>query len=67
MKKQIILTTAIVFVGLFTSCNENPNDIGMHWDYSIICENGFKYKVLGHRGTILMLDDEGKPMKCNCR
>lgn len=65
MKKQIILAIVIVFAGLFTSCNDNPNDVGMHWDYTIICENGFKYKVLGHhKGTILLLNSDGTPMKC---
>ena len=65
MKKQIILTTAIVFVGLLTSCHDNPNDEGMHWNYSIICENGFKYKVLDQRrGVIQLLNQDGTPMKC---
>lgn len=55
---------------LLVSCtnNNNPYDEGMHWDYSIFCENGFKYKSMDHhRGTILLLNSDGTPLKCNAK
>lgn len=45
---------------------KDPYEEGMHMDYSIICEDGFKYKCLGsHRGTIPILNSDGTPLKCN--
>lgn len=43
----------------------DPYEMGMHADYSIICESGFVYKVLSHRrGTIQVLNSDGTPLKC---
>ena len=55
------------FITIFlTSCHQSdPYAIGMHWNYSVICEDGFKYKVLRHdRGTILILNSDGTPLAC---
>jgi len=44
---------------------KDPYEEGMHFDYSIKCENGFVYKSLGaHRGTIQVLNSDGTPLKC---
>ncbi len=60
------LTLLLLLASGFSGCNDNnPYKEGMHWDYSIICENGFKYKILNQRvGTILLLNKDGSPMKC---
>jgi hypothetical protein len=51
---------------LLASCGDGDEySEGSHWDYSIICEGGFKYKSLDHnRGTILLLNSDGTPLKC---
>lgn len=59
-----------VFLALFLmeycESKRDPDEIGMHANYSVICENGFKYKVLGNRrGTIQMLNSDGTPVKCD--
>lgn len=44
---------------------KDPYEEGMHFDYSIKCENGFVYKTLGgNRGTIQVLNSDGTPLKC---
>ena len=38
---------------------------GMHWSYSIKCENGFVYKILDKsRGAIQIFNSDGTPLKC---
>ena len=50
----------------YLDSKRDPYEEGMHVDYNIICEGGFKYKVLDHRrGTILLLNSDGTPLKCN--
>jgi hypothetical protein len=45
--------------------NENPYSEGSHYNYAIICENGFAYKVLDYgRGTIQVLNSDGTPLRC---
>lgn len=45
--------------------NGNPYSEGSHYDYIIICENGFVYKVLDFkRGTIQVLNSDGTPLRC---
>ena len=62
MKTTTILLIFILSVG----CNDNPDSIGSHWDYSIFCEGGYKYKSFGkHKGTIQMLNSDGSKLKCN--
>jgi len=44
---------------------KDPYEPGAHFDYSIECENGFVYKILGERrGTIQVLNSDGTPLKC---
>jgi len=63
MKKII---TALLLIVVLAGCNsDDPYSEGMHWDYNIICENGFVYKCIGnHRGTIQVLNSDGTPLKC---
>lgn len=65
MKLKITLLF-IVMIYLY-SCKENdPYSEGMHWNYSIICNDGFKYKCLDHnRGTIPCLNSDGTQLKCD--
>ena len=60
MKTFIFLLTLTLL-----SCDSDPYQEGMHWDYSITCENGFVYKILGsRRGTIQVFNSDGTPLKC---
>ena len=43
---------------------KDPYEVGMHWDYSIECENGFVYKSMSRKGTIQVLNSDGTPLKC---
>jgi hypothetical protein len=42
----------------------DPYEEGMHFDYTITCENGFVYKSMPHRGTIQVFNSDGTPLKC---
>lgn len=63
MKKIIFLLC------IFTSCvSDNPYEEGMHWDYSIHCEEGFLYKTMTQdRGTIPLLNSDGTRVKCGTK
>lgn len=62
--KQLLLLSLLVL--LTTSCNNDPYEEGTHWDYSIICEDGFKYKCMSkHKGIIPVLNSDGTHLKCN--
>lgn len=61
----ILLAISLVSIGLYHESTLDPYEEGMHWSYSICCENGFVYKTLDqHRGTILVLNSDGTPLKC---
>ena len=61
----IVFATLILTIGLIQNEDmKDPYSEGMHGDYSIKCENGFKY-MYKHRGAILLLNEDGTPMKCN--
>lgn len=69
MQMEKIKQLFLIFIVIFsvTSCDENsdPYEEGMHWDYSIICEGGFKYKRLGDRGGVIqLLNSDGTPLRC---
>jgi hypothetical protein len=64
---------AILFLGLiavfilagYCESKKSPYEEGMHFDYSIECENGFVYKTLPHRrGTIQVMNSDGTPLRC---
>jgi len=61
----VVLVFLLVFLGTYFESKKDPYEEGMHWDYSIQCENGFVYKVLDQRrGTIQILNSDGTPLKC---
>lgn len=63
----LFIGIAILFVAdLHEQGKMKPYDIGVHLDYTITCENGFKYKILreGRGGVIQLLDSTGKPLRC---
>lgn len=54
-----------VIASLQSCNNDDPYAIGLHWDYSVMCENGFIYKSLGQRrGTIQVFNSDGTPLQC---
>jgi hypothetical protein len=68
MKQTLIISVAIIgllFLEGYCESKKKPYEEGMHWSYSIECENGFVYKTLGHReGTIQIFNSDGTPLKC---
>jgi hypothetical protein len=67
ISKLILVVIGIVALMFAArSCDDkDPYSMGIHWDYSIECEGGFTYKILGQkRGTILLLNSDGTPLKC---
>ena len=59
----VLLIFGLMFLGMYCESQKEPYDVGMHWDYNIICENGFIYKQMRH-GTILILNSDGTPLVC---
>jgi len=60
--KIIIIVTLVVII---QSCKDEPYSEGIHWDYSISCQDGFLYKSLdNHRGTIPVLNSDGTRLRC---
>jgi len=68
MKTLLLLILVMILgvtLGLWIESGKDPYEVGMHWNYSIECENGFVYKVLEHRrGTIQIFNSDGSPLKC---
>lgn len=71
MDRLLKILTGLLIFGFITafvySCFEqekDPDSIGSHWDYSIFCEGGFKYKQM-RNSTIQMLNSDGTPLRCN--
>lgn len=68
MKTLLIITfcaMALLFGLTWLDAQQDPYAEGMHWDYSIRCEDGFLWKVLGNgRGTIPVLHSDGTHMRC---
>ena len=64
---SLLIGLPIGLICLLQLCEpKDPYEVGMHMDYTIICEGGFKYKCLsGHRGTIPLLNSDGTTLKCN--
>lgn len=61
----ILVMVLGVTLGLWIESRKDPYEMGMHWNYSIECENGFVYKVLDNRrGAIQVLNSDGTPLKC---
>jgi len=61
----IVLVVVLMVLGQYCESRKDPYEEGMHWDYSITCENGFTYKHMSsRRGTIQVLNSDGTPLKC---
>jgi hypothetical protein len=60
-----LLAFTLIIIGGYCESQKDPYEEGMHFDYSIECENGFVYKSLDRRrGTIQVLNSDGTPLKC---
>jgi len=59
----IIMVAVLMSLAQYCESKKDPYEEGMHWDYSIICENGFVYKNK-NKGTIQVLNSDGTPLKC---
>ncbi len=59
----ILLAFGLTFLGIHCESKKDPYEIGMHWDYSIVCENGFIFKQ-NRYGIIQVLNSDGTPLKC---
>ena len=60
----IVLIVIPMYLGVKCESEQDPYEVGIHWNYSISCENGFVYKSISHRGTIQVLNTDGTPLKC---
>ena len=59
----ILVAFGLTFLGIYCESKKDPYEIGMHWDYSIVCENGFIFKQ-NRYGIIQVLNSDGTPLKC---
>lgn len=60
-----LLTVVLVVLGVTCESYKDPYEVGTHWDYSIVCENGFTYKSLSNRrGALQIFNSDGTPLKC---
>lgn len=60
-----VLLIASVLLISYCDSQKDPYEEGMHFNYSIDCENGFVYKTTFYqRGTIQVLNSDGTPLKC---
>lgn len=66
MKNLLIfffLGVLLVILGQTCECKRDPYEQGVHWDYSIQCENGFAYKIKD-RTAIQLFNSDGTPLRC---
>lgn len=66
MKNAMIFIAVIALLmtwGAYCESKKDPYEEGSHWDYSIICENGFVYKRKD-RGIYQVFNSDGTPLKC---
>lgn len=59
----VIFIILLFTAGLYCESKKDPYEEGMHWDYSIHCENGYVYKIK-NRAAIQVLNSDGTPLKC---
>lgn len=56
---------ALVVILQWHDAQQDPYAVGMHWDYSIRCEDGFLWRQRdGHGGTTPVLHTDGTQMRC---
>lgn len=60
-----LFAIAGITLGMWYESTLDPYEEGIHWSYSIVCENGFIYKVMDNRrGAIQIFNSDGTPLKC---
>lgn len=59
----ILVIAVIFFIGGYCESKKDPYEEGLHWDYSIHCENGFVYKIK-NRAAMQVFNSDGTPLKC---
>ncbi len=61
----IIFTFLMFFIRFYFEEKQHEYEFGSHWEYSIVCENNYVYKILSNRrGVIQILNKNGKPKTC---
>jgi hypothetical protein len=62
---MFVLAIGLLVLAGYCESKKDPYEPGMHFNYSIECDNGFVYKVLDHRrGTIQIFNSDGTPLRC---
>lgn len=67
MKEILIITAIFILLVLgmsYCDSKQDPYEIGSHLHYSIICNDGFKYKHI-RGGFVPCLNSDGTPLRCN--
>jgi hypothetical protein len=60
-----ISVPTLLFIGMaYCESKQDPYEIGSHMDYTIICNDGFKFKRI-HGSFVPCLNSDGTPLKCN--
>ena len=60
-----ISVPTLLFIGMaYFESKQDPYEIGSHMDYTIICNDGFKFKRI-HGSFVPCLNSDGTPLKCN--
>jgi hypothetical protein len=59
----LMLACILCVIGVTCESTKDPYEPGMHWDYSIHCENGFVYKMK-YRTAIQVFNSDGTPLRC---
>lgn len=59
----VLLIALLMSLGVYCESKKDPYEEGSHWDYTIICENGFVYKHT--RGaTLQVFNSDASPLRC---
>jgi hypothetical protein len=67
MREFLLIICIFIGMGIllqYCESKKDPYEVGSHWDYSIICEDGFKYKQV-RNGIIPCKNSDGTLLKCN--
>jgi hypothetical protein len=60
-----ISVPTLLFIGMaYCESQQDPYEIGSHMEYTIICNDGFKFKRI-HGSFVPCLNSDGTPLKCN--
>jgi hypothetical protein len=65
MTWMLVIVISLLCIWEYHESKIDPYEIGIHINYSIICENGFVYKNIHQQGgTIQVFNSDGTPLKC---